>query len=375
MKLQLIKKSPIFLLLALLNIFVSCGSDDDDNGSSIQEEQAGQDDQGTFEAVLNPLNTNAAGTPRGTATVRVRGDDVEVDVDVTGAPRSVMHRQFIYTLGVCPVAANDANLDGYIDFQEARNASANILIPLDNQLNTQVQGGSYPVARRSGSYNYDESASLTTMLADLYAPDPLPTDEVGKLSPGEALNLPGRSVIIHGVSSRIALPTTIATLRNLPRHQTLPIACGTFVRVADNEEPVPVPVPVPAPTPTPPCPTDTTFSTRLNTQLAISGVRCQGGESVEVESTDGTSRIYFCRRNQWLVTVDNVNTCSPDGVCTEIEVGPVIANLRRSGNSNPPEQCTYSFSPVSPTTMDQRTILNSYQVRFYDANRPVVIPR
>lgn len=359
------KNFSLVFLLAILNLFVACGSDSDDNDDNLpQEEETGsQDEQGTYEAILNPLNTSVAGNTRGTGTVRIRGDEVEVDVDVEGSPAGITHRQYIWSNGVCPTAANDSNLDGIVSFQEATNASGNILIPLDNQLNAQLQGDRYPISNRSGNYSYDESASLTRMLSDLYAPDPNPNDDIVKLPVGEGLNLTARSVIVHGVRS----------------NKTLPIACGVFVRVADNEEPIPVPVPVPVPTPTPPpipsCPIETSFSTRLNPELAIFGVRCRGGETTEVPNEDGTSSVYVCRTNQWLVTVDNVNTCNPDGACTEIGVFPAIANLQRSANSNPPEQCTFNMKARTPLSREQRFYLNIYQVRFFINRPPLVIPR
>lgn len=357
------KKLSLVFLLAILNLFVACGSDSDDSDDNTpQEEEAGsQDDQGTYEAVLNPLNTSDGVSTRGTGTVRIRGDEVKVDVDVQNSPRSLIHQQFIFTNGACPTAANDTNLDGVISYQEATNATGGILIPLDNQINVQLAGGRYPVSNRSGNYSYNESGSLTRMLADLYATDPVPADDVVKLPPGEGINPTARSIMIHGVKG----------------NRVLPIACGVFVRVADNEEPVPVPVPVPVPTPTPPpaCPVETNFSTRLNTELAISGVRCRGGETLEVQNDNGTTSVYVCRTNQWLVTVDNVNTCTNDGICTEIDVPPAIANLRRSSNSNPPQQCTFNMNNTTPLSLEQRFYLNTHQVRFWSDRPPVVIPR
>lgn len=113
-------------LLASLNLLVACGSDNDDDDNSPQEEQA-QDDQGTFEAVLNPLNTSVAGITRGTATVRIRSDEMKVDVDVQDSPGRVVHRQYIYSAGVCPTAANNSIWD--VDYAEetAKQAKNTIL--------------------------------------------------------------------------------------------------------------------------------------------------------------------------------------------------------------------------------------------------------
>lgn len=357
------------ILMSMLNFISSCGSDKDDDDSA-QNEETQQQDQGTYQAILTPLNVTASGTPVATTTVRIRGDEVDVRNIVKDAPSNIIHRQHIWT-GSCPSPANDTNQDGYVDYNEAKNSLSSILIPLDNELSAQIPGGVYPVANPAGNYSYRETTSLARLLADLYSPDPVPNDDFSKLNPADNLNLSGKSVVIHGVKSTFALPTSVSSTGDAPAHRTLPIACGTLVRVADNEEPVPVPVPVP--TPIPACPVETAFSTRLNNQLLIGGVRCRGGETTEVLNEDGSSQIFTCRRGQWLVTVDNINTCTDDGLCTEIFVFPIITSLSRAGNSNPPEQCTFNFQPRSPASPSQRELMNEHQVRFSRDTEPVVI--
>lgn len=373
------KLTPLFIVLSLLNLFVACGSNDDDDGDSVtstppqSEEQ--QDDPGTYQAILTPLNVTAAGSSEGEALIRIRGDEVEVDVDGKKTPRRIIHRQHVHVGGSCPTPLNDINQDGFVDYVEAQASTGKILIPLDNELSSQIAGGIYPVSNRFGNYFYDEETSLARMLADLRAPDPVTGDDLVKLDPADNLNLAGRTVVIHGVSSLFPLPSTVASQGGAPAHRTLPIACGVLVRVADSEE-VPVPVPTPVPTPTPPvCPVETSFSTRLSNTLFIAGVRCLGGETTEVTGEDGTTRIFVCREGQWLVTVDNINTCTPGGGCTEVGVLPVISSLTRTSPSDPPRQCSFNINPISPISSEQRDILEDHQVRFFQNQDPIVIPK
>jgi hypothetical protein len=151
------------------------------------------------------------------------------------------------------------------------------------------------------------------------------------------------------------------------RNSSLPIACGLLVREVEPEELPPFPVPL--------CPIETSFNTRLSDQLLISGVRCRGGETTQYIDSTGVERIFICQKGQWLVTVDNVNTCAPNGGCTEIGVFPFVSVLKKTSDSSLPDQCTYLIKAVSPISDETRQDLNRYQVRFYDDQSPLVIPR
>ena len=89
---------------------------------------------------------------------------------------------------------------------------------------------------------------------------------------------------------------------------------------------------------------------------------------------DGTTRVFVCQRNQWLFSVDNVNTCTPEGGCTEVGVIPVIGRLDRADGSNPPEQCRYEMDPISPVSEEQEEILDDHEVVFRRNADPVVVP-
>lgn len=109
----------------------------------------------------------------------------------------------------------------------------------------------------------------------------------------------------------------------------------------------------------------TSFDTRLTTNLAISGTVCQGDEIVESQG-----RTYGCERDSWLVIVDNVNFCTPEG-CTEVEVRPIIAGLQsRNGGDR-----TQFFDILPAIPVDDRIegILDDVLVRYTVSEEPVVV--
>lgn len=103
------------------------------------------------------------------------------------------------------------------------------------------------------------------------------------------------------------------------------------------------------------------FSTRINPSLLISGVRCEGNET----TTDARGEEVGCSKDNWLVTIDNVNTCTVDGVCTEVAVVPIVAELDRSDRIDVSDRLTFfEIDPVSAVTQEQSDIAGDYLVRF-----------
>ena len=106
------------------------------------------------------------------------------------------------------------------------------------------------------------------------------------------------------------------------------------------------------------------FNTRLSTELAIEGEKCFGGEVVQAED-----RAYSCRLGQWLIIVDNVNRCTPEG-CTEILVPPIIASLR--GGLSQSSAIFYDIVPATPISDEVSGILAGVSVRFSENEDPRV---
>lgn len=230
-KLKLI--SAILINACLLSL-MSCGKDSGStkNTTLVTQEEQEQDDQGIYRAVLLPINSDVAGTTTGTVEIRIEGDDFSVESSIAGSPAGVKHFQNIMMSTACPDMSVDKNSDGLIDFKETLSLTGPILIPLDSDLNTQLDGMSYgPIANSAGIYVYRRSTTLSQILSDLGALDPDPTDLVTKLPLGQNLNLSGRVILIHGVRSSEKLPDSVATVGEASRELMLPIACGKLVRV------------------------------------------------------------------------------------------------------------------------------------------------
>lgn len=99
------------------------------------------------------------------------------------------------------------------------------------------------------------------------------------------------------------------------------------------------------------------FSTRIDNNLLVAGTRCEGGETTEY---DGET--HECNEGEWLVILDQQNVCTDDGVCTEIYVYPVVANLQTS--SGPDENFHYSIiEPISPVSESQQEVIDKVFIR------------
>lgn len=109
------------------------------------------------------------------------------------------------------------------------------------------------------------------------------------------------------------------------------------------------------------------FSTRLRNDLLISGTKCRGGESA-----DFRGQSYICEREQWLIIIDNLNSCSPEG-CTEVEVQPFIVSLLiESSDRLNRFFVIYPDIPVSQQTED---ILESVLVRVNNSSQADIVFR
>lgn len=228
----------LFLCGSLLTL-VSCGKNDKSSShtavpvvsTSPHVEEEHQDDQGIYKAILRPLNSEISGESSGTIEVHIDGDDVVVESSVKGAPAGVKHLQNIFVSSRCPDIKADTNKDNVIDITEAMSQTGPILLPLDSDLSEQMDGIEYgPIANAAGAYIYRRSSTLSRILAGLRSPDPDLHDSIVKLPEGQDLKLGGRVVMIHGVKSNSTLPDSVRSVGHLTKEQSLPIACGVFIR-------------------------------------------------------------------------------------------------------------------------------------------------
>lgn len=230
------KISASLLFCALLTL-TSCGNDKKSSTptqtSSSQQEQQVEDDRGAYQVSFTSLNSSVAGDITGTLNIHIEGDQFVVDQYMENSHPGVRHLQQIYLGTSCPTEAQDGNGDGIIDAVEERSASQDTLIPLDGNLNSQLEGINFgPISNSVGTFFYKKTAILSKLLADLRDIDSLETDGMGKLPFGENLKLEGKVIIIHGVGPEVVLPETVKRLdETLSLQESLPIACGQILRV------------------------------------------------------------------------------------------------------------------------------------------------
>jgi hypothetical protein len=226
--------SSILLGATLLSI-VACGNENKNNSGSASKSML-LTEAGHYQATLEPINNHLAGDVSGTALVKVKGDSFIVQVKVNGSPAQIVHAQNIHISDSCPTLASDVNKDGVIDAVEGFKSYGPIIIPLDNDLKTQVEkDAKFPSADFTGNYFYHQDVSMAEMIKDLISKDNNISDGVTKLR--SSLGLAGRQIVIYGVPANTELPATVATMNGQKNYSSLPIACGSLVKIAVDEDP------------------------------------------------------------------------------------------------------------------------------------------
>lgn len=99
------------------------------------------------------------------------------------------------------------------------------------------------------------------------------------------------------------------------------------------------------------------FETRLSSKLSVSGEICRGDETIIFENVT-----YNCEAKQYLVRIDNINTCQGDANCTNFAVPAIIADLVKASTETP-NFSVFDIDPVSPVEEEQNTVLNVIGVK------------
>ena len=222
----------VISLLCVLNL-ASCGDDGGGSSSSVSRQER-QQDEGNYRAIIRPLNYSISGwIPNGKMDIRIIEDSFEVKGWMDDSS-NVTHLQNVHFGTKCPTAESDSNQDGFVDFNEALKVTRQILIPLDGNLATQLDGErGYP----KGNYAYSQKTSLSALMNDLMARDGNDLDSIGKLKDDEGLNLEGRVILIHGAADNRALPASVSTAPGLSHQASMPIACGVIERMPNTGAP------------------------------------------------------------------------------------------------------------------------------------------
>lgn len=181
----------------------------------------------TYVAQLHPMNTAVTGSQTtGQARLVQRGNELDVDIQVQGAPANIVHWQHFHGFAdgspaTCPGATADANGDGIIDLIETEPASGTTMVPfISKPQSMDIPGGTYPTADAAGAYDYQATVPLDALQAAF-----------NKAFPGQQLDLNRRVIFIHGVPASTALPASVQSLGPIPAQTTLPIACGVIESV------------------------------------------------------------------------------------------------------------------------------------------------
>ena len=228
------KNVSILFLGATLLTLASCGNNDSSSSSPKKTTNMLLAEDGHYQATLSPINAHLAGDVTGSAMIKVKGDGMTFEVKVNGSPSQIVHAQNIHIASECPTLSSDVNKDGVIDAVEAQKSYGPVVIPLDNDLRTQIEkNAKFPTADFTGNYFYRQNVSMGEMLKDLTLKDSDLSDNIVKLN--SSFGFTGRQIVIYGVAADAAIPETVATINGQTKHSGLPIACGSFVKIAVND--------------------------------------------------------------------------------------------------------------------------------------------
>lgn len=196
----------------------------------------GSNINGVYAADIWPVNYNLHFKKVGAVAIERSGDNFSASITMKFGPVDTHHRQAIYNGRRCPNITDDLNKDAYVDILEAKLAIGQITIPLDGDLDSQMGGRDLrAVGDSTGKYFYHKTASFDRMFSDLKTPDEIPNDNIIKLDADGGLTLPGRVVIIHGLTKKVNLPESVATTDGETAHESIPVACAVLWKV--NEMP------------------------------------------------------------------------------------------------------------------------------------------
>jgi len=201
---------PAACLLALASCGGSGSSASGGGGTRATEDprEEVQAAEGTYKAILRPYNFTVAGwIPNGMTDIKITGDKIEVKSWLDDAA-NVVHMQNIHLGTQCPTMANDSNGDGFVDFNESVQVSKQILLQLDEDLESQSELSVYP----KGNFTYFQTASLSSLIL---------------------LNFEGKVIIVTGAAANRGLPATVSLVNNQTREASIPIACGIIERMPD----------------------------------------------------------------------------------------------------------------------------------------------
>ncbi len=222
-----------FILGASL-FLASCGGNGTRNGSDGGDGSMPQDSTDTtttvYRADLHSLNDSITqNSVNGTATIRIKGDTMFINVMAAGLAPDMTHMMHIHGFldgkdATCASMDQDTNSDGIIDEVEARDASGVTIIPFNgNPAELDIKGDGYPEADQQGIVTYNDTVMLSELRSAM-------KQKYGT----DSLQLENKVIYIHGVPDDTELPESVQSLPDVPASKTLPIACGELEKVDDS---------------------------------------------------------------------------------------------------------------------------------------------
>ena len=207
------------LFMLLMFWLISCGRDNDDDKNSVNNQTVIEEQQedGSYRAILRPINNSLSGLiPTGVAEVFIDGDNLKIKT-LLDDDAKVIHIQNVHLGTRCPSTSDDSNGDGLIDMSESYSIVKQILLPLDSDLNSlESRNDTYPLG---GGFTYVGTASISKI------------DNEIKSRMNQHLNITNKVVLIHGVATSTKLPTTVGTPPGVSVQSSIPIACGVLKRI------------------------------------------------------------------------------------------------------------------------------------------------
>jgi hypothetical protein len=161
--------------------------------------------------------------PSGTATLRIKGDSLTINVKMHDLPPGMAHLQHYHGFvdgrdAECATMNDDTNNDGIVDLIETHAVSGVTLVPFhDDPAGLKIKTHTYPTADGEGNLSYEKSISLAALERAMAR-----KHDIGELA------FEKRVIYVHGIDPNDSLPETVRSLPGVPAHITLPIACGKF---------------------------------------------------------------------------------------------------------------------------------------------------
>lgn len=196
-----------------MTILVSCGKQDFPDYKGERKIFEHEETEGTFVAKFKALNSTRRRLSF-SALMWVRGRQLYVRTALKNGEPHVRYQQYIHTGSKCPDGSADLDKNSLIDAYEVRQASGEMLIPLDKNIKFQEKGMEwFPVANKDGVFYYSRATALPDMMVDLYDKNKNSVKGLTKLSKNEKLDLEKRTIVIYGTATDPLKPVACGEIK------------------------------------------------------------------------------------------------------------------------------------------------------------------